>query len=54
MRENKLSNKGRPVKCPKCKHEFTTRSKLILKTCNNCGAKFREKRVDRKINETND
>jgi ribosomal protein L37AE/L43A len=50
MIENRLNQEGRKIKCPSCKHEFTTRSKLLLISCANCGKKFREKsgKSDRK------
>jgi len=40
--------KEKNVRCPKCKHEFKTKSKLGLISCNSCGNKF--KREENEIN----
>jgi len=32
------------VKCPKCKHEWETKSKLVLVTCPSCQLKVRIKK----------
>lgn len=38
-----MKKKGRPqeARCPRCKHQFFTTSKLGLITCNDCGLKFK-------------
>ncbi len=37
----KIKKRRDLVKCPKCKHEFLTRSVTILVNCNGCGGKFK-------------
>lgn len=34
------------VKCPKCQHEWETKSKLVLVTCPSCHLKVKNKRKD--------
>jgi len=40
----------REIKCPKCKHEWKTKSKLILVTCPSCQLKVKIKNEE----ETNE
>ena len=38
---NKLNKEAVDVTCPKCKHKFMSRSKLMMRSCNSCGHKFK-------------
>jgi Zn finger protein HypA/HybF involved in hydrogenase expression len=40
-KKNNLKQSGNILKCPKCKHEWETKSKLVFVTCPSCQLKVK-------------